>query len=202
MHAPTQTDSHDARDGALTYSYKPSLMGSPHQFRLEDDGLYWDLGRHHGRIKYSDIRRVRLSFRPVTLQNYRFIAEIWSEGIPKLQMASTSVRNIVEQERHDAAYAAFVRALHQRIAAAGATPLLYAGSTPWIYWPGFAVFAGLALLLPYMLTKALLSGSWAGAAVVAALLAAFAWQIGSLFWRNRPATYSIDAVPSRVLPRG
>jgi hypothetical protein len=177
-------------------------MGSPHQFRLEDDGLYWDLGRHQGRMKYSDIRRVRLSFRPVTLQNYRFIAEIWSEGIPKLQMASTSVRNIVEQERHDAAYAAFVRALHQRIAAAGATPLLYAGSTPWIYWPGFAVFAGLALLLPYMLGKALLAGSWAGAAVVAALLAAFAWQIGSLFWRNRPATYSIDAIPNRVLPRG
>jgi hypothetical protein len=59
------------------YSYKPSLTGAAWEFRLRPDALEWRAGRHEGRVPYGRIARVRLSFRPVTMQTRRFVAEIW-----------------------------------------------------------------------------------------------------------------------------
>ena len=59
----------DATDrGDLSYAYKPSLLGAPWEFRLTADALEWSIGRHQGRTPYDRIARVRLSFRPVTMQ--------------------------------------------------------------------------------------------------------------------------------------
>src|SRR5262245_48309976 len=64
------------------YSHKPSLMGAAWDFRLRDDALDWRVAFREGRIPYRGIRRVRLSFRPVTMQSRRFITEIWSADGP------------------------------------------------------------------------------------------------------------------------
>ena len=53
-------------------------MGAPWEFRLRPDALEWRMGRQEGRILYGRIRRIRLSFRPVTMQTRRFVTEIWS----------------------------------------------------------------------------------------------------------------------------
>src|SRR6266540_2397550 len=103
----------------IVYAYKPSLMGAPFELRLTASGLEWSRGRYGDRIPYDRVRRLRLSFRPVTMQPHRFLAEIWPTAGPKLQVASTSWRSVVEQERLDAAYGAFIRELHRRLAAAG-----------------------------------------------------------------------------------
>ena len=50
------------------YSYKPSLMGAAFEFRLRPDALEWSKGRYEGRTPYDRIQRVRLSFRPITMQ--------------------------------------------------------------------------------------------------------------------------------------
>ena len=122
--------------------------------RLLTDRLVWVIGRRQGEIFYRDIRRVRLSFRPATMQSYRFIAEIWAPGAPKLTIASTSWHGIAEQRRQDQPYRDFIVALHQRIAAAKSNPLLDAGTHPFLYWPGVVVFAALAIgiiaLLKYL----------------------------------------------------
>ncbi|MGZ3320193.1 MAG: hypothetical protein ACXU9C_04340, partial [Xanthobacteraceae bacterium] len=100
------------------YIHKPSLMGAPWELRLRPEALEWRTGRHEGRIPYARVTRVRLSFRPVTMQTRRFLAEVWSAGGPRLSIASTSWRSMVEQEAQDQAYGAFMRELHRRIAAA------------------------------------------------------------------------------------
>src|SRR5262249_26003344 len=61
-------------------AYKPSLMGASWEFRLRPDALEWHAGGRGGRIPYGTITRVRLSFRPVTMQTRRFVTEIWSPG--------------------------------------------------------------------------------------------------------------------------
>ena len=66
------------------YTYKPSLLGAPHEFRLAPDALVWRVGGRTGSAAYGDILRVRLSFRPMTMQPYRFQAEIWPDAGPKL----------------------------------------------------------------------------------------------------------------------
>src|SRR5262245_33282756 len=112
------------------YAYKASVMGAPFEFRLTATALEWSKGRYSDRVPYDAVRRLRLSYRPHTMQSYRFLAEIWTKGGPKLQIASTSVRGIVEQERLDSAYRDFVGELHRRIAATGASTEFRAGSPP------------------------------------------------------------------------
>lgn len=184
-----------------TYVFKPSLMGAGQAFRLHEDALEWQIGRHTGRIPYGEIRRVRLSFRPVTMASRRFLAEVWSPNAPKLQIASTSWRSMVEVARQDAQYADFIGALHERLHRAGSKAAFETGTPPWLYWLGVVTFAGVTLALAVLAVRGLQTGAYAGAAFVVAFLAFSLWQIGDFFRRNRPGTYSADAVPRQVLPR-
>ncbi len=63
---PVSPDS--AQDLLPTYSYRPTLMGTGWTFQLAPDGIVWHVGSHSGRVLYSRVRRVRLSFRPTTMQ--------------------------------------------------------------------------------------------------------------------------------------
>lgn len=184
------------------YIHKPSLMGAPWELRLRPEALEWRTGRHEGRIAYARVTRVRLSFRPVTMQTRRFLAEVWSAGGPRLSIASTSWRSMVEQAAQDQAYGAFMRELHRRIAAAGAAPAFDRGSPALLYWPGLAVFVGVVAGFAVLIGQALDIGAYGGAAVVGAFFALFAWQGGTYFRRNRPGRYRPDALPADLVPEG
>jgi hypothetical protein len=186
----------------VTYEYKPALMGAPWQFQLRRDAMDWSVGRHSGRVPYDAIARVRLSFRPLSMQTYRFLAEIWPVEGPKLTIASTSWRNIAGHERQDAGYVAFVRELHRRIAEAGGRGTFISGSPPFLYWPGVAIFGAASLALAVLIIRALQAEGWGGAAIVLAFLLLLAWQVGGFFRRNRPGRYRPDALPPDLLPRG
>ena len=183
------------------YSYKASLLGSPMEFELTPHALKWNAGRMKGEVPYNRIRRVRLSFRPVTMQHYRFVSEIWSDTSPKLTVASTSWKGIVDQERLDPAYTDFILALHCRIAESGSRPRLDKGASPFLYWPGVVVFVTLGAGMVALLVKALAEPSLAAAALVAGFFALYVWQLGGFFLRNRPGQYEVDAVPTIALPR-
>ena len=187
-------------DGDPAYLYRPSLIGAGWEFRLRPDALEWRMGRHHGRVPYAGVVRVRLSFRPQTMQARRFVTEVWPAGGPKLTIASASWRGMLEQATQDAAYGAFVRELHARLAAAGAAAAYDAGSPVLLYWPGLAVLAAAGAALAGLLGHALLSRQWTAAALIGGFLALLAWQSGTFFGRNRPARYRPDAPPPRLLP--
>lgn len=187
--------------GELSYSYKPSSFGAPLEFTLKTEGLEWRIGTRSGLVRYDQIRRVRLSFRPVTMQTYRFTADLWSEGIPCIRIASTSWRGIVEQTRQDEAYTAFIVELHRRIAAAGTQPRFSTGVPSVRYWFGLVVFVAVALGLAWLSVRALSLGEWGGVALIGGFFALFLWQLGGFFRRNRPGVYRPDDVPGLVLPR-
>jgi hypothetical protein len=182
------------------YSYKPSLLGAAWNFRLDPDAIAWEAGFRHGRIEYGDIRRVRLSFRPANMQRYRFLAEVWSAAGPKIAIASSSWRSMVEQQRQDAAYSAFVMELHRRLVAARVAAVFDAGSPTLLYWPGVAIFTAVSVALAGLTAIALQRAAWEGAAMIAGLLGFFLWQVGSFFKRNRPGRYRPEDVPRALLP--
>lgn len=182
------------------YAFKPSLVGSAIEMMLHPDNIEWRGGRFSGRIFYREVRKVRLGFRPVTTENYRFITEVWSTTGAKLMIASTSWRGMVQQERHNAEYTAFVTELHRRIAAAGANAEFVSGSQPFLYWPGVAVFVGLCIGVVGLAVQAVQTQQWAVFLVVIAMMLFFLWQTGNFFRRNLPGTYRPDALPERAMP--
>jgi hypothetical protein len=199
--APDSGDGDSTASGNPTYAFKPSLMGAMAQFTLRPDTLDWQLGRRSGSIRYDRIAAVRLSYRPVTTQTHRFIAEIWSADNPKIQISSASWRSMFEQERLDAAYAAFIGELHRRLAAAGTPAKLSTGLPHATYWLGLMVFAAVMIATAILGVRALIAGQWSAAAVVVAFFAVFAYQIGNHFRRNRPGRYRADAIPPNVMPQ-
>jgi hypothetical protein len=184
------------------YAYKSSLVGAPLEFNLAPDALEWRKGGYAGRTPYGSVRRVRLSFRPITMQNHRFLAEVWPESGPKLQIASSSWKSLVEHQRLDAEYRVFVFELSRRVGAAGGNTAFNTGSPAFLYWPGVIVFVGAAVALAALVVRALSEQAWGGAAFVAAFFALFLYQAGNFFRRNRPGTFRPDAVPSLLLPKG
>lgn len=184
----------------IEYSYKPSLMGGVWTFRLAPDGLQWSIGSVSGKVAYKDIRRIRMSFRPVTMQSFRFLTEIWSDRNPKLQIVSSSWKSLTEQERLDADYTRFIVALHERIAAAKGTPQLQAGAVVLLYWPGAIIFVAICLATMGVLFRALQQGETATTLLLMAFFAFLVWQLGRFFKRNLPRRYTLDAIPDDVLP--
>ena len=196
------TEPAGTEDNSVAYAYRPSLMGAAWQFRLTDEGIEWAAGRRSGRIPYRNVRRMRMSFRPVNMQSQRFLTEVWADGAPKLQIVSSSWKSLVEQERLDKFYSAFVAELHRRIVQA-ATPMQFEqGSNPLLYWPGLIVFVGVALGLATLIVRALQADAMSGATFIGGFLMLLLWQGGTYFCRNRPGVYRPDALPAALMPNG
>ena len=184
-----------------SYTFKPSLVGGWCEFTLKPDGLHWQIGVRGGHVRYERVRAVRLSYRPVTMQSRRFVTEIWSTDNPKIQIVSVSWRSLVEQARQDGAYSAFVTELHRRLGASGSTAQFTTGLPAWSYWFGVVTFVAVLIAMTVVLVRTLRLEQWGASAIVAAIFAVFALQIGNYFRRNRPQRYRPDAIPRVVLPK-
>lgn len=191
----------DGGGDTVTYAYRPSLLGAPTEFRLTADALEWRSGNSSGRVALHDVRLVRMSFTPATMQSHRFVTQIWADRAPRLDIVSTSWKSVVEQERLDARYVSFVFELHRRIARAGAPARFVQGKPALLFWPGFALFAVVAVMLAALVPRALQSHTLGGAVFIAGFLALFLWQGGNFFRRNRPGRYCPDALPPVLLPK-
>lgn len=185
----------------LGYAYRPSLLGAPWEFRLDARGIGWTAGRRSGHVPYRNVRRVRMSFRPANMQPSRFVTEVWAEGAPKLLLASTSWKSMVEHERLDRAYAAFIAELHRRLAQAAPPARYEQGGSPLLYWPGVAVFAAILLGLAALTARALQAHATGGAVFIVAFFALSLWQGGNYFRRNRPRLYRPDRLPGELMPK-
>jgi hypothetical protein len=192
-------DSEPVADSDPHYAYKPSLMGGASQFWLRPGGLEWRIRSATGVVPYARINRVRMSFRPMTAQSYRFLTEVRAPGA-RMTIVSSSWKSMFEQERQSDAYRAFVTELHRRIAVAGGSTKFVTGYAAPLYWFGLAIFTATLVGFAVLILRALLIQDWAGAGFVAAFLALFLWQIGGYFRRNRPGVYRPDALPALLLP--
>jgi hypothetical protein len=143
----------------------------------------------------------RLSFRPITIQQRRYMTEIWGHGAPKLTLVSSSWKSMVENERLDPAYTHFVTELHRRIAEAHPAARFEIGTPFLVYWLGFALFVGVSFGLALLTVRALEASLWGGAAFIAAFLGLFLWKGGDYFRRNRPRPYRPDSLPPELMPR-
>ncbi|OKO75032.1 hypothetical protein AC628_21080 [Bradyrhizobium sp. NAS96.2] len=191
----------EAGEGAVVrYAYKASLVGSAHQFELTGDGLAWRIAGRSGVWDYTDISAVKLSYRPVSMQQQRFRADIDNAKGGRIAILSTTwqTATLVAPQGH--LYRDFIVELHRRMQAAGSTARLVGGLGSKTYTAALAVLAWLAVAMFGLLVMALMTSNWMGALFLLGFAALFTWQVGGFVTRNRPRRYSFDQLPDALLP--
>jgi hypothetical protein len=184
----------------IRYAYKASLIGSAHQFELTDEGLSWRLPGRSSVWRYADIAAVRLSYRPVSMQQHRFRADIQHTSGARLSMLSTSWQTAALMAPQDRDYRAFIVALHERMAKAGSNARLTGGLGRKTYLAALALVTLLAAMMLSLLLRATMVGLWGGVLFLIGFAALFAWQVGGFIRRNRPVDYSFGHIPETLLP--
>ena len=185
---------------ATSYAYKASLIGSAHRFELTDEGLSWHIARRSGVWRYDEISAIRLSFRPVSMQQHRFRADVSRAGGGRISILSTSWQTAALMAPQDSGFRDFIVQLHARMAKAGSRAELTAGLGRKTYAAILAFLAVLAVAMAGLLVRALMIGEFAGVLFIIGFAALFAWQVGGFVRRNQPQSYSFDRVPRSLLP--
>jgi hypothetical protein len=185
---------------ATSYAYKASLIGSAHRFELTDEGLSWHIAGRSGLWRYDEISAIRLSFRPVSMQQHRFRADVSRSGGGRIRVLSTSWQTAALMAPQDNGFRSFIVELHARMAKAGSRATLTAGLGGKTYAVMLAFLAVLTVAMAGLLIRALLIGEFAGALFILGFAALFAWQVGGFVRRNQPQSYSFDQVPKALLP--
>jgi hypothetical protein len=185
---------------AIRYAYKASLIGAAHQFELTDDGLSWRVSGRSSVWPYAEISAIRLSYRPVSMQQHRFRADIRHKSGARLSILSTSWQTaaLMAPQNHD--YRAFIIGLHERMARAGSTAELTGGLGRKTYAAALALVALVGVMMFSLFVRALMVGMWGGVLFLIGFAALFGWQVGGFIRRNRPLSYSFDHVPEALLP--
>ncbi|MGR4931925.1 hypothetical protein ACIPUD_34700 [Bradyrhizobium sp. CAR08] len=183
-----------------SYAYKASLIGSAHRFELTEEGLSWHIGGRSSLWRYDEISAIRLSFRPVSMQQHRFRADVSHASGGRIAILSTSWQTAALMAPQDNGFRNFIVALHARMAQAGSRAELTAGLGRKTYATMLAFLAVLAVAMTGLLVRALAIGEFAGALFIIGFAALFAWQIGGFVRRNQPRSYSFDRLPRALLP--
>jgi len=185
---------------ATSYAYKASLIGSAHRFELTEQGLSWHVAGRSGLWRYDEISAIRLSFRPVSMQQHRFRADISRDGGGRIAILSTSWQTAALMAPQDNGFRDFLIELHARMAKAGSRAELTAGLGRTTYAAVLAFLSVLTVAMTGLLIRALMIGEFAGALFILGFAALFAWQIGGFVRRNQPRSYSFDQLPRSLLP--
>lgn len=183
-----------------SYAYKASLIGSAHRFELTDEGLCWNIAGRSGLWRYDEISAVRLSFRPVSMQQHRFRADISRASGGRIAVLSTSWQTAALMAPQDSGFRDFLIELHARMAKAGSRAELTAGLGRKAYAAVLAFLAMLAVAMAGLLIRALMIGEFAGVLFILGFAVLFVWQVGGFVRRNQPRSYSFDRLPRSLLP--
>lgn len=183
-----------------SYAYKASLIGSAHRFELTDEGLSWQIAGRSGLWRYDEISAIRLSFRPVSMQQHRFRADISRASGGRIAILSTSWQTAALMAPQDSGFRDFLIELHARMAKAGSRAELTAGLGRKAYATVLAFLAMLAVAMAGLLIRALMIGEFAGVLFILGFAALFVWQVGGFVRRNQPRSYSFDRLPRSLLP--
>jgi hypothetical protein len=189
-----------AGEAVVRYAYKPSLIGSALQLELTGEGLSWRVGNRLAVWPYAEISAIRLSYRPVSMQQRRFRADIRHSNGARLSVLSTSWQTAALMAPQDHDYRTFIVALHQRMAKAGSRAELTGGLGGKTYMAALALVTLVGVMMFSLFVRALMVGMWSGVAFLIGFAALFAWQVGGFILRNRPVGYSFDHIPEALLP--
>lgn len=185
----------------MLYRTRNDAFSPAQTFELKPQGVVLgSTGKTTFEIPFQDIARVELAFAPTRPERNRYRCGLTLRGGETIEFFNRTFRGIHDFQDTSAEYVAFVRALHEAVAAHHPACRFAAGVSGGRYALNMAALGFAALVLAVALVCFLLIGLVWVAAVKLLLIAFF--TPASLRWlkRNKPRTYDPRAIPSELLP--
>jgi hypothetical protein len=183
------------------YRLRANAFVKPRLYRLTEDALTWEEeGAKLDGVFYDDIAEIRLAFAPTRFARNRYRAQIIFREGGMAELFNTDYQGIGNFPEQNEAYAAFLRELHRRVAAAGKVTVFRKGNSTLGYVLNLAltvfIFAMIALAFVLLTTIGLI---WI-AAIKLAIVIFFVPTLVRYIRRAKPATYDPLNLPADVLP--
>jgi hypothetical protein len=184
------------REGSARFYFRLKNQG----VRLIENGLAWTCDGQERRYGFDEIASIRLQVTHVHKSGDVGTCQIrFRDGLTLTFNGGTAFGHADETQAE--AYAACVRDLHARLAAARVTTIRYlAGSTAGMHTGaavtlviGVLFFVGLPLVLLLIVRQ------WEVLGILAAGIG-FMWPLWRLLEANRPRDYTPESVPADLLP--
>lgn len=187
-------------DQPLHYAYRPRPFAAETTLDLTRDALVAVRAGRETVLPYRDIATIRLFYAPRGINFSGFKAKIYSRTGKTIAFEDRSYKSLVEQERQEGPYRAFVTALCTEAERRNPDVLIHAGKMmPMLILTALAGVVTL-MLLAYFALKTLAAGQYLltfGIVVFVTYFAAWTWQF---ILRNRPRTFRARAIPVDILP--
>jgi hypothetical protein len=185
---------------SLVYEHRAKPYAQEARFEMKPDVLAVTQGSRSGDFAYGDITLVRLLYKPRNTTNEGYQAKLYRKDRRTVGLTNLTWKSLVDLDRQDADYTAFVKALILRVAAANPHVILEAGMPRWLHTLT-AVAGGIAMVALVLVgIAALRQGGWPMALMTVAIGAYFVWWTWRYLGRNRPRRFQPDAIPGDVLP--
>ncbi len=190
-------------DPVIYLRRRSAIARSEREWRVEDDALVTrGGGGGEKRYPWTDFISIRLCHEPTRFKPWRYVFELQPRKGAKLVIDNAHYLSVGRFENRSAAYAPFVRAALDRLAAAkpGATALI--GETPKRYFflllfalMGLGAIAYALIAVPTPLDALPFAGIVKLAIILLMLPIFWAWVLKAM-----PRGVPLDAIPSRALP--
>lgn len=182
------------------YAQNPRPSGMRVSYRIEGRTLVVDTGRKLDRVQLGAVEEVRLTFEPRSFAQSLFRTRLKLVDGKTLTFSSVSYKGLLDVERQDAEYGAFVRALTAAIARENPKARWLAGK-PAFVWYGTVVAAAVTLLAVALFAWRAFTSDALAAAIMGLVVGGFGiWQLEPIVRLNRPRSFSPDNPPRDLAP--
>ncbi|MCB1479311.1 MAG: hypothetical protein KDJ62_10670 [Rhodobiaceae bacterium] len=185
-----------------TYTHTYHFFRKPRSYRLTGSALTWTDEGEAGMksLPYSQIKEVRLAYRPSRVQRNRYLAHIVPKSGKRIDISNSTFKGFGDFVEHNEEYSAFIRELHRRLVEMRTDATFHKGSS-WLGYIGNMILtvwiAAMVVLAFFLLT---LTGVLWIAVIKLAIIAFFIPTLIRFMLRSRPQTYDPREIPEGALP--
>ncbi|MCB1498475.1 MAG: hypothetical protein KDK07_01595 [Bauldia sp.] len=188
-------------DTDVSYAFRPNAFGGTRTYQLTVDALTWtDEGHPLDGVFFDDIAEVRLAYAPSRIARNRYRTQVIFRPGGMTEFTNMSYAGFADFEDRSDDYAAFVRALHRRLAAIDPQPAFRKGSSVAGYLASILITV---LIFAGLVVAALMLFNWGGPWIAIVKIAIILFFIPTLLRylrRSTPATYDPRDLPADALP--
>ncbi|MGL4812386.1 MAG: hypothetical protein ACRCXM_11470 [Beijerinckiaceae bacterium] len=183
-----------------SYSHTPKPFGRQVTVTLGDGTVIVSDERKTLTAPLQEIAAIRLTYEPRNTLASGFKTKLTLSNRRTAYLTNIAWKSLVQVDRQDEPYRAFVTALVQDTARANPQVALIGGKPRPLWLAMLVISAATAAGLVFLAWRAFAGGNSAFALIILAFTGYFGFITADMLKRNRPRAFAPDAIPPDLLP--